>query len=46
MPHHYRRTSHGLIATEGEEIKMIGNNGINNSFRLNYQVIFNHFFFY
>uniref|UniRef100_A0A7E4W9A8 Sodium/calcium exchanger 1 n=2 Tax=Panagrellus redivivus TaxID=6233 RepID=A0A7E4W9A8_PANRE len=27
MPHRYRRTSHGLVATEGEEMKMLGSNG-------------------
>uniref|UniRef100_A0AC34F8H4 Calx-beta domain-containing protein n=1 Tax=Panagrolaimus sp. ES5 TaxID=591445 RepID=A0AC34F8H4_9BILA len=27
MPHRYRRTSQGLVATEGEEMKMLGANG-------------------
>ncbi|VDN07880.1 unnamed protein product [Thelazia callipaeda] len=27
LPHRYRRTAHGLIATEGEEMKILGANG-------------------
>ncbi|KAE9552992.1 hypothetical protein FO519_003796 [Halicephalobus sp. NKZ332] len=27
MPHRYRRDRHGLVATEGEEMKMLGSNG-------------------
>ncbi|KAH7722403.1 sodium/calcium exchanger 3-like protein [Aphelenchoides avenae] len=28
MPHRYRRGSHGMIATEGEEMKMLEGNGV------------------
>uniref|UniRef100_A0A0R3RLF1 Calx-beta domain-containing protein n=1 Tax=Elaeophora elaphi TaxID=1147741 RepID=A0A0R3RLF1_9BILA len=27
IPHRYRRTSHGIIATEGEELEILGENG-------------------
>ncbi|KAL3984793.1 sodium/calcium exchanger 1 [Acanthocheilonema viteae] len=27
MPHRYRRTSHGIVATEGEEMEIVGENG-------------------
>lgn len=27
MPHRYRRTSHGIIATEGDEMEILGENG-------------------
>ncbi|VIO97886.1 Uncharacterized protein BM_BM2142 [Brugia malayi] len=27
MPHRYRRTSHGIVATEGEEMEILGENG-------------------
>lgn len=34
MPHRYRRGSHGMIATEGEELKMLettnGTSALNN----------------
>uniref|UniRef100_A0A915DID8 Uncharacterized protein n=1 Tax=Ditylenchus dipsaci TaxID=166011 RepID=A0A915DID8_9BILA len=28
VPHRYRRGSHGLVATEGEELKMLEGNGV------------------
>ncbi|CAD5222867.1 unnamed protein product [Bursaphelenchus okinawaensis] len=34
LPHRYRRGSHGLIATEGEEMKMLEGNGINSTYKV------------
>ncbi|KAI6189940.1 Sodium/calcium exchanger 2 [Aphelenchoides bicaudatus] len=31
VPHRYRKGSHGLIATEGEEMKMLEGNGVTNN---------------
>ncbi|KAI6213531.1 Sodium/calcium exchanger 2 [Aphelenchoides besseyi] len=31
VPHRYRRGSHGIIATEGEEMKMLEGNGVNSN---------------
>lgn len=43
MPHRYRRGSHGMIATEGEELKMLEGNGISNpSYHFISQVFFSY----
>ncbi|PIO53342.1 hypothetical protein TELCIR_25325, partial [Teladorsagia circumcincta] len=33
LPRRYRRGSHGMIATEGEELKMLESNGIQGAYK-------------